>query len=435
MIESGHVIDGRYRLDAKIGEGGMGAVWRARHLELDVDVALKVMLADESEGSQGEWRFRREARAAAKLQSPHVVRVLDFGAGDGRLYLAMELLEGEDCAARLARGPLPAREVAGLLDEVAAAVDLAHAHGIVHRDLKPANLFLAREHGRVVAKVLDFGIAKIAGASSGKTTGAGFVGSPAYMSPEQVWGEPTTSASDIWSLGVVAFELLTGECPFEAAAVAKTFERILRGELPSPRASMPALPAALDDFFARAFERDPAQRFPSASALAEAFRGALDEGEGTAAPHVVAPRVVAARDREADPSARTVAAPRPARSSTALVVVGLLIAGAAALALGWWLRPPNGGAAPAAPTTTEQPPSASPVAREPKEAPSASATAQTAASTTASAVASASASAAPSVHRSQPVRASAIAKPATAKPPPKPSARPVDPRFGVPRGQ
>jgi serine/threonine-protein kinase len=279
MLSAGDVIAERYRLLEPIASGGMGAVWRAAHLELDVHVALKVLLEAEPTPS-GERRFRQEARAAAKLRSPHVVQIRDFGVHDRLPFLVMELLDGEDLASRLERcGPLSPHEVGSILDGVARAIDLAHDHGIIHRDLKPGNIFLARV-GRddEVVKVLDFGIAKVDGSPGASTTGAGLVGSPAYMSPEQVWAEGVTSSTDLWSMGVVAMEMLVGRNPFDATPLARVFQRIVTDDIPRLSSLRPGLPDELDAFFERALARDPAARFPSALAMAAAFREAAAPG-------------------------------------------------------------------------------------------------------------------------------------------------------------
>jgi len=279
MLRGGDVIGGRYRLVTPLASGGMGTVWRAEHTELHAEVALKLMLPESASTPSGEARFRREAQAAARLRSPHVVRVHDFGIFDGQPYLAMELLQGEDLDARLAKsGTLPLDACAKILDGVADALDLAHQHGIVHRDLKPANIFLADEGGAEIVKVLDFGVAKVdGGLEAGSTTGSGVLGSPPYMSPEQVWNDPVTFRSDLWSMAVVLFEMLVGENPFFAGALAKVFERIVRDDLPRPSNHRSDLPPSLDAFFARALERDPSKRFASAGEMAKAFRDATSE--------------------------------------------------------------------------------------------------------------------------------------------------------------
>src|SRR5689334_5150186 len=208
MLRPGDRVGERYEIIEQLGAGGMGTLWRAHHLELDIDVALKVVSARGATAGSLK-RFKREAQSAAKLRSPHIVRVLDFGEFEGQPYLAMELLRGEDLAARLGRvGTLPFDACARIIREVAKALEVAHRAGIVHRDLKPANIFLEQVHDEEIVKILDFGVAKDLNAPTepGSTTASGVVGSPAYMSPEQVWAQEVGPRSDVWALGVIAFE-------------------------------------------------------------------------------------------------------------------------------------------------------------------------------------------------------------------------------------
>ena len=264
-------------------------MWRAEHVELRVEVAIKLLLPEYAANPLGEIRFRREAQAAARLRSPHVVRVHDFGVFDGQPYLAMELLRGEDLETRIARaGALPIAVCATILDGVAKGLDLAHESGIVHRDLKPANIFLSEEDVETVVKILDFGVAQVAdNAGTGTTTGGGVVGSPPYMSPEQIWNEGVGATSDLWSLAVVTLEMVLGDNPFRGGPLARVFERVVRDELPRPGSLRNDLPDALDTFFEQALQRDPAERFQSAAALALAFRQAI--GAHTALPTTSSP--------------------------------------------------------------------------------------------------------------------------------------------------
>ncbi|MCE9574450.1 MAG: serine/threonine protein kinase, partial [Deltaproteobacteria bacterium] len=183
------ILDGKYRLERELSRGGMGKVHVATHLHLDTRVAIKVLHDDAAEGDD-HARFLQEARAAAQLRHPNVVQVLDFGIDRGRPYLVMELLDGEPLRARLERdGPLAASATSAIVTDIAAALTAAHAAGIVHRDLKPDNVFLVATAGAPIAKVLDFGVAKLAASPSAITTASGAVlGTPAYMSPEQAQG-------------------------------------------------------------------------------------------------------------------------------------------------------------------------------------------------------------------------------------------------------
>ena len=278
MPSSGDVVHERYRLVEQLGRGGMGTVWRAHHIELDVDVAIKLLSQDVD--PSGLRRFKREARAAAKLRSPHIVHATDFGLSEGQPFLAMELLEGEDLAARMEAGRLDDETSVSIVEEVARALEVAHEAGIIHRDLKPANIFMAKVGDEELAKVLDFGVAKDTNVEGdvGSTTDGGMLGSPAYMSPEQVWMEPLTPKSDLWSLGVVTFELVTGENPFADSSLAKVFDHIVRDDLPRASDFRDDLSPQVDAFFERALSRDPAERYDSARELAEAFRAAMFRG-------------------------------------------------------------------------------------------------------------------------------------------------------------
>ena len=281
MLRPGDRLGERYQLIEQIASGGMGTLWRAHHVELEVDVALKVVSPRTADPGAFK-RFKREAQAAAKLRSPNIVQVLDYGEFDGQPYLAMELLRGEDLSLRLARlGRIPFGECVKIVDGVAKALQLAHDANIVHRDLKPANIFLEKVGEDEVVKVLDFGVAKDlnSAAEPGTATASGVVGSPAYMSPEQVWSHQVGHRADIWAMGVVAFEMLTGKNPFADETLAKVFERIVREPLPKPSQFDSDLPAELDAFFERALARSPKERIGSARDFADAFRAALDGRE------------------------------------------------------------------------------------------------------------------------------------------------------------
>ncbi len=307
MVQAGDLVGDRYRLVEPLASGGMGTVWRAHHAQLDVDVALKLISAALSAPS-AQQRFRREAQAAARLRSPHVVQVLDFGLHEGQPYLVMELLRGENLAQQLERqGSLPLPAARHVVDGLCKALRLAHDEGIVHRDLKPANIFLQRLGDEDIVKVLDFGIAKDTRGVNGQvnTTDGALLGSPAYMSPEQVLGDPIGPQSDLWALGVVAFETVTGKCPFDDETLARIFDRILRCPIPGPRDLKPELPVALDAFFQRALARAPHDRFASPEAFSAAFQLAVlaaPLAHSTLAAHGVAlasgserPRVSASR--------------------------------------------------------------------------------------------------------------------------------------------
>ncbi len=273
-VRPGDVVAGKYRVDRTLGSGGMGVVVAATQIELDRWVALKFLLPKVLERPRLVARFSREARAAASLQSEHVARVIDVGALEGgEPYIVMEYLEGEDLSHVLARrGPLPCDEAVGYVLEACEAVAEAHAHGIVHRDLKPANLFLAtRATGAPVIKVLDFGLSKFAGEEN-VTSASTLLGSPLYMSPEQLWSATAADArSDIWSLGVVLYELLTAHAPFLADGMPELIATILH-KAPRPiENERPEVPAGLRAAVHRCLEKEPSLRFADTGELAKAL--------------------------------------------------------------------------------------------------------------------------------------------------------------------
>lgn len=264
----GTVLAGRYRLIKLLGAGGMGSVWRAQHVMLNSEVAVKLIRQEIAASAEAEIRFRREAQAAAALRSINVVQIFDFGVDNGIAYIAMELLHGESLAARLERlGVLSPAETALILSQVARALSRAHERGIVHRDLKPDNIFLVREGNEEIAKVLDFGIAKTLSGQSItdglKTETGAMLGTPFYMSPEQAGNTGVDSSTDIWALGVIGFQCLTGKLPFEGETIGVLVLAICTHQVPTPSA-IAAVPPGFDAWFARACHRNKAERFGSA---------------------------------------------------------------------------------------------------------------------------------------------------------------------------
>src|SRR5579862_9577745 len=240
QLAEGLVVANRFRLGQMLGRGGMGSVWRAMHLGLDVPCAVKFIEGELASLPEAQARFEREAKAAAQLRSPHVVQILDHGVWLGTPYIAMELLDGEDFGKRLQRvGRMSPNDVLRIVGQVCRALTKAHSVGIVHRDLKPDNIFLVPDDDREIAKVLDFGIAKATGSGgidgSNTKTGA-MLGTPYYMSPEQAQGIKAVDArSDLWSLAVIVFQALTGRLPFESEALGDLLVRIIVA--PVPRAA------------------------------------------------------------------------------------------------------------------------------------------------------------------------------------------------------
>lgn len=272
----GSVLDGRYRLDALLGEGGMGAVYRGTHVLMGKPVAVKLIHGELAHIPEVAARFEREARSASLLRDPHCITVTDFGrTEDGVLYLAMELLEGDDLSSRIARsGALPVLDALRLISQVASALSHAHAAGVVHRDLKPENIMLVR-HGdeEDFAKVIDFGIARIADSaaeSNVKLTRSGFVlGTPAYLSPEQALGEMADHRADLYALGVILYETLAGRQPYTGESAMDVVTHHLSTPVPRlPRQRYtPELQAIID----KAMAKRPQDRFQSAAQLQEAI--------------------------------------------------------------------------------------------------------------------------------------------------------------------
>jgi serine/threonine-protein kinase len=282
LPSKGYLIAGKYRLDRLLACGGMGAVWIARHIELDIDFAIKLMAPRYVGSPRERARFVREARAAARLRSKHIVGVLDYGVDGSLPYIVMELLEGEDLWTRLEReGALSLPAAAAVLTSVARGLELAHAAGILHRDLKPCNIFLARGRGQAeeeVVKILDFGVAKDLGAAldqEGTESGV-VVGTPHYMSPEQTVGMKSIDGrTDLWSLAVVLFRAITGRMPFEGTTFVEVADNILKKEPAVASRVAPHLSADVDRFFERALARDRGQRFQTAGEMVQAFQRLL----------------------------------------------------------------------------------------------------------------------------------------------------------------
>jgi eukaryotic-like serine/threonine-protein kinase len=302
----GHTLDEKYRLDAQLGVGGMGTVYRARHLLIDRPVAVKVLNPRFVEDEAARTRFQREARAAGRLQHTNAVTVTDYGqTQDGYVYIVMELLEGRTLRDILAKeAPLDAARSVSLMLQVSAAVAAAHEAGIIHRDLKPANIFIVqRAEVPSLVKVLDFGIAKLAAESleeddiKALTQFGAMIGTPRYMSPEQCDGAELTPAADVYSLGVILYEMLTGTVPFSGStplAIAMKHT----SELPRrPREFVASIPPALEDVVLHALEKDPQARPANAAEfrqelLTTAERLGLEHAAITSSPNIEALRSV-----------------------------------------------------------------------------------------------------------------------------------------------
>ncbi len=282
---------GRCKLIRQIAEGAMGSVWLAHHLGLDAPVVVKLIKADVAKHPDARARFQREARIAAQMRSAHVVQVLDFGlTAAGEPYMVMELLQGETLRARLfSVGALSPAATGALLVQVCRAMTKAHEAGLVHRDLKPDNIFLVKDVDAEVAKVLDFGIVKVPDALAfdgvDPTTTGKLLGTPCYMSPEQAQGLSNIDfRSDLWSLGVLGYECLTGLRPFSKSLLGPLIRQITIEPIPVPSRSAPHahLGPAIDAWMARALSRDPLGRFSSARELARSFEHVVATGAGGA---------------------------------------------------------------------------------------------------------------------------------------------------------
>ena len=262
-------VGGRYRIERPLGHGGMASVYLGRDTELERPVAIKLLAENLAGDDEFRRRFVREARLAARLSDPNVVSVYDAGEDDGRPYIVMEHVDGETFAELLAHsGRLPSDEARGLAAQAARGLAHAHERGLVHRDVKPQNLILRRD-GTV--KIADFGIAR---AAETTITVAGTVlGTAAYLAPEQAMGEEVTAAADVYSLGAVLYELLTGRPPFEFETLADLADQQQRMEVTPVRDLAPEVPPELEDVVMRCLARNPAYRPASAGELARALSG------------------------------------------------------------------------------------------------------------------------------------------------------------------
>src|SRR5580658_6830520 len=267
---------GNYEILDKLGEGGMGEVWRARDQRLQRTVAVKILPADVSSDPSRRARFEQEAHALAALNHPNIVAIYDVGNDQGRAFLVSELVEGESLRAILDRGLVPVRKAIEIAGQIADGMAAAHALGIVHRDLKPENIMVTRS-GQV--KILDFGLAKQAATSSGENTATmalsqpgTVLGTAGYMSPEQVRADAVDARSDIFSFGAVLYEMLTGHRAFQASTSVETMHAVLNLDPPEFDGELGKLPPALSTIVRRCLEKRPEQRFQSAADLAFALR-------------------------------------------------------------------------------------------------------------------------------------------------------------------
>ena len=355
-LPAGKVVAGRYRVLQRLGEGGMGSVYKVEHVHTGQEVALKVLNAKMVQDQIALERFRRESRATVRIQSDHVVQVTDADVAPdlgGAPFLVMELLRGQSFDQLLAGAALAPATTLKYLGQVARALDKAHGLGIIHRDIKPENLFLTqREDGTPLVKLLDFGIAKLtegADVSSKTATGAIF-GTPLYMAPEQILGQPDRICpqTDVWALGVLAHRMLVGNEPWTAQTLPHLVAQIAYEPLPTPSQRGSTLGSGFDGWFGRACAREPGERFGSASeaiaALATALgiegvalgpNSALDSGRHVLrANHDVALAETAVSPLGSDTLAAQVA---PKKGPGKVVVLAAVTGIGALLGIGVWL--------------------------------------------------------------------------------------------------
>jgi len=294
----GQVVADRFKVLSLLGEGGTGQVYLAEHDVLERQFAIKVLRRDLISDQTAAERFRREARAASRMEHRNIVYINDFGGlEDGRLYLVMEYIPGEELSIVInAEKRLPARRAAQIILQVADALEYAHGRGVVHRDLKAENILLTTERQRTdVVKILDFGLAKIlfgAGNLDTITFKGQVFGTPEYIPPEQIVGDPVDQRADIYAMGVLACELVTGRTPFLGSLMELLMaHRKLTPPVPSELASAAGIPPCFDDIVARAMQKRPADRFQRASEIGQILRHYLAEttGAGTDAARLASP--------------------------------------------------------------------------------------------------------------------------------------------------
>jgi serine/threonine protein kinase len=276
------MVSGRFRIEKLIAKGGMGTVWVGSDLELDRLVAVKFMDPTFAENKDLRGRFTREAKAAARLRTKHVVEIHEYGVDGATPFIVMELLEGEDLHVHLKRTKRVSLETAAsIVVQCCRALKMSGEANIVHRDLKPGNVFLSRDLDEIVVKVLDFGVAKLIDSETEVTRAGTMLGSPQYMSPEQAVGEPVDHRSDLWSLAAIIFRMLTGHIAFSGKSAGDIIIKLCTAALPVPSQVSPDLPKSIDTFFEKAFERDPDERFQTATELSAAFVAAVAGAEAS----------------------------------------------------------------------------------------------------------------------------------------------------------
>ncbi|MBN1659495.1 MAG: protein kinase [Anaerolineae bacterium] len=313
----GKTIAGRYRIVEKLGASGHSAVYKAVDVNLNRLVALKVLGAHLVTDPEFEARFRREATAGMLLNHPNLVRVYAYGRADGTVFIALEYIHGRSLADILAEGrPLGEEYTAQIVRQVAEALAYAHRRGILHRDVKPGNIFIASD-GRVV--LLDLGLASVIRPGRSSLTSAGTIlGTPTHMAPEQAMGEQVDERSDIYSLGVVLYQLLTGRLPFSGEQIAEVLHKIIYESPPSPRVLNPYVSSAMEQVVLKALAKDPGKRYQTADELIAAMTGA---GASTPFPELAARPAVAVSPARLAPSASAAPAARQGLRSIGITIL------------------------------------------------------------------------------------------------------------------
>src|SRR4051812_42509623 len=283
----GKVIDGRYEIQARVGEGGMGVVYKSRQISIDRVIALKMLNAQMAQDPNWVQRFYNEAKACSRLQHPNTIRMFDFGqTSDGRLFMTMEFLDGMSLRDAITRGPIAPQRVAKILIQCCASLAEAHSIGIIHRDIKPDNVFLLNMAGSPdFVKLLDSSVAKLLEGDRMKTQAGVVFGTPQYMSPEQGRGLPLDARSDLYALGILAFEMLTGNVPFNDENPMTVINMHLQAQIPPLPQS---IPYSVQQIVRRALEKDPSRRYQSAGEMmqhcqqvfAEVSQGGMSIGAG-----------------------------------------------------------------------------------------------------------------------------------------------------------
>ncbi|WP_304248692.1 Stk1 family PASTA domain-containing Ser/Thr kinase [Limosilactobacillus gastricus] len=272
-MKAGYILNDRYKIIRSLGEGGMANVYLARDLVLDRDVSVKVLRLDMRDDENTKRRFNREALAATELNDPHIVGVYDVGEENGMQYMVMEYVEGTDLKAFIQTHPhLPIETAITIMTQILQGVEVAHQHGIIHRDLKPQNILI--NHQKQI-KITDFGIATASNANALTQTNT-LLGSVHYLSPEQAKGSVATKCSDVYSLGIILYELLTGQVPFEGETAISIALKHFRDEVPSILSLNPAVPQSLENVVLKATAKDPINRYQSAQAMLDDLSTALD---------------------------------------------------------------------------------------------------------------------------------------------------------------